>query len=143
MMTIDEFQKKKSNIMILNMMMTNKLEFLKKKKQINVICIKTKDSLIVIVKIEFILDSCYKDWKKNKSMNINLQMMNSKLFFIVYLKHLHFNNHNFFKKKADFHESSFKSSTSQQIMLFNNVKESKQNNTAILIKLNQIDKWLH
>ena len=136
MMTIDEFQRKKSNIVILNMMMTDKLEFLKKKKQINVICIRTKDSLIMIVKIELILNSHYKDWKKSKNININLQIMNSKLFFIIYLEHLHFNNHDFFKKKVNFCESSFKSSTLWQIMSFNNVKESKQNDTANLIELN-------
>ena len=66
MMTIDRFQKKKSNIMILNTIIMNKLEFLKKKKQINVVCIKTKDSLIMIAKIEFILNNCYKDWKKKQ-----------------------------------------------------------------------------
>ena len=72
MMTIDRFQKKKSNIMILNTVMTDKLEFLKKKEQMNVICIKAKDSLIMIARIELILNDCYKDWKKSKSMNINL-----------------------------------------------------------------------
>ena len=142
-MTIDEFQRKKSNIVILNTVMTNKLEFLKKKKQINVICIKTKDSLIVIARIELILNDCYKNWKKSKNINTDLWMMNSKLFLVVYFKHLHFNNHDFFKKKVNFHKSSFKSSTSQQIMLFDNVEELKQNDTAVLIKLNQIDEQLH
>ena len=111
MMTIDEFQRKKSNIVILDTVMTNKLEFLKKKKQMNVICIKTKDSLIMIARIELILDDCYKDWKKSKNINIDLQMMNPKPFLVVYLEHLHFNNHDFFKKKANFCKSSFKSST--------------------------------
>ena len=142
-MTIDGFQRKKSNIVILNTMMTNKLEFLKKKKQMNVICIKMKDSLIMIARIEFILNDCYKDWKKSKNMNTNLWVMNSKLFLIVYLEHLHFNNHDFFKKKADFHESSFESSTSQQIMSSDDVEESEQNDIANLIELNQIDEWLH
>ena len=141
--TINEFQKKKNNIVILNMMMTNKLEFLKKKKWMNVICIRTKDSLIVIVKIELILNSCYKDWKKSKNMNTDLWMTNSKSFFIVYLKHLHFNNHDFFKKKVNFCKSSFKLSTSQQIMSLNNMKESEQNDTANSVELNQINEWLH
>ena len=136
MMTIDEFQKKKSNIVILNTVMTNKLEFLKKKKQINVICIKMKDSLIMIARIELILNDHYKNWKKNKNINTDLWVMNSKLFLVVYFKHLHFNNHDFFKKKVNFHESSFKSSTSWQIMSFNDVKESEQNSTAISVKLN-------
>ena len=143
MMTIDEFQKKKSNIVILNMMMMNKLKFLKKKKQMNVICIKTKDSLIVIVRIEFILNDHYKDWKKSKNMDTDLWMMNSKPFFIVYLKHLHSNNCDFFKKKANFCKSSFEQSTSWQIMSLNDVKESEQSDITNLIKLNQINEQLH
>ena len=142
-MTIDGFQKKKSNIVILNMMMTNKLEFLKKKKQMNVVCIKMKDSLIVIARIELILNDHYKDWKKSKNTDTDLWVMNSKSFLIIYLKHLHFNNHDFFKKKVNFCESSFELSTSQQIMSSDNVKESEQNSTAILVELNQIDEWLH
>ena len=142
-MTIDEFQKKKSNIMILNTVMMNKLEFLKKKKQMNVICIKTKDNLIVVVRIKLILNDCYKDWKKSKNTDTDLWVTNSKSFFIVYLEHLHFNNCDFFKKKVNFHESSFKLSTLQQIMSSDNVKESEQNDTANLIELNQIDEWLH
>ena len=139
-MTIDEFQRKKSNIVILNTVMMNKLEFLKKKKQINVVCIKTKDSLIVIARIELILNSCYKDWKKSKNTDISLWMTNLKSFFVIDLKHLHFNNHDFFKKKVNFHKSSFKSNTLQQIMSSDNVKESEQNSITILIEFNQINK---